>query len=117
MVRHGYGQPGLPPPKSLVVHHIECASEFFSEGLEPGAFIHQLLLLYWLRAASGAYLWFVLYLAEQTPKEIVPRKPGGRIRGGRSSRSGSEVTNLTSIHEDAGSILGLTQWVRDLALP
>ena len=36
--------------------------------------------------------------------------------GPRSSHCGSAVTNLTSLHEDVGSLPGLVQWVKDLAL-
>ena len=35
----------------------------------------------------------------------------------RNFRHGSLLTNLTSVYKDAGLIPGLTQWVKDLALP
>ena len=43
-------------------------------------------------------------------------KTENKIGKHSSSFCGAVETNLTSIHEEVGSILGLTQWVKDPTL-
>ena len=53
------------------------------------------------------------YLADTSRKSF----PCGQEEKGRTSCRGAVEINLTRNHQVAGSIPGLTQWVKDLVLP
>lgn len=92
-----YGLLWLPLSKSPLLHHVECASELFAKKAGVWGLYLLTSLLFWLRAVPGEYFQFALYLAEQAPKEFLPKKPWGRIRGGMlSMRRGTDPFRYSS---------------------
>ena len=61
--------------------------------------------------------YIYIYLKNNSNQLFTKQKQTNRPRNlWWCSHHGSVVTNLTSIHEDTGSMPGLAQWVKDPAL-
>ena len=74
------------------------------------------LLWLWSRPVATALIRLLAWESPYAVGKALVKAKGQKKSQIRSSHHGSAVTNPTSIHEDVGSIPGLAQWVKDLAL-
>ena len=82
---------------------------------------YNIALLYLNPKQDETILVWVTSLAQEFPHTMNVAKKGRykilKDYDFRSSHRGSVEMHLTRVHEDAGSIPDLAQWVKDLVLP